>query len=132
MNNLLFNQESAMLSAVETLEQAEREEAKLDLLKAARKLCKPDYERYKANRKRANEKYQMSLDDNVFCIACIDYPNCPPCCFQSRDDECSCEGRVTQEGQCSHKIILRGGFCKADFERRHMRRSKVTGSLIGW
>ena len=79
------------MSAVENLEQAERGEANLDLLKAARKLCKPDYERYKSNRKRADEKYQMSIDGNVFCIACIDYPNCPPRRFQSRYDECSCE-----------------------------------------
>ena len=55
-----FDEESEMLNEIETLLQANRTEANLNLLKAARKLCKTDYKHYKANRKRADKLYQMS------------------------------------------------------------------------
>jgi len=112
MNKILFDQETEMLSEIETLVQAERSESNIDLLKAARKLCKFEYEAYHVNRKRSDELYQMYQDGDGICIACIEHPNAPPRRFTSIDDDCSCEERITKENQCCHLIKLRGDFLK--------------------
>ena len=109
-----------MLNEIETLLQANRADTNIDLPKVARKLCKADYEHYKANMKRAAKLYQISRYGDDLCIACIEYPNSPPRRFKSGEDECSCKERVTQEGQYPHNIKLRGGFCVADLDTRHM------------
>ena len=110
-NKILFDQETEMFSKIKRLKQAKRSETYIDLLKAARKLYRFEYEGYHANRKRSDKLYQMYQDGDEICIACFEHPNAPPRWFTLiGDDCCSCEERITKENQCCHKIKLRGEF----------------------
>ena len=71
-------------------------------------------------------------DDGKLLVRCIENPTADPRVFDSVDDDCDCEERVAFEGQCPHLIKVRGGFDITCFEKRHIRREKVVGSINGW
>ena len=133
-NKLLFDEQNMMATEIERLKQAQRTETNNDILKAAKKLCKAEYERYKANRLRADDSLLLYKDGDMYCIVCSDSDSTsePPRRFHAVDDECDCVERVAHESQCPHMIKLKEGFDANLFQLRHMRRTKVVGSLKGW
>ena len=135
MDKILGDAEDVMIGEIERLSQTQdMTESTVDLIKAARRLSKPDYQKYKARRKVADECLQISADDNGG-ITIVDITR--PATearhfFQSREDRCNCKDRITEESQCAHEIKLKGGFSEDAHLPRHFRRKKVTTSLLGW
>ena len=82
-----------------------------DLLKAAKVLCKDEYERFYENRKKAEQDYILYQHDNgEITIASTMHSHAPVGKFLFNSDDCDCEDRISQEGQCRHLMLLRGGF----------------------
>lgn len=131
-NKKLYDENTHMLNKIEELLQKEKSAINIDLIKAAKVLCKMEFERYHANRKRAEMLQMSESDDGKLLVRCIENPTADPRVFDSVDDDCDCEERVAFEGQCPHLIKVRGGFDITCFEKRHIRRKKVVGSINGW
>ena len=122
-----------MITEIERLQQAPRTAMSNDLLKAAKVLCKGEYERFYENKKKAEQDYILYQHDNgEIRIASTKHSDAPERIFLSYSDDCDCEDRISHQGQCRHLMLLWGGFCVECFEPRHFRRKKVTGSLNGW
>jgi hypothetical protein len=51
MNKMLADADNAMVGVIEELKNSKQSSRTIDLLKAANQLCRPEYERYKENRK---------------------------------------------------------------------------------
>jgi len=131
-NKQLYDENTHMLNKIEELLQKEKSAINIDLIKAAKVLCKMEFEDYHANRKRAEMLQMSESDDGKILVRCIENPTADPRVFDSVDDDCDCAERVAHERQCPHLIKVRGGFDITCFEKRHIRRQKVVGSINGW
>ena len=109
-----------------------------DLIKAASLLALPSYERYKCSAKRAlrdlvlHSDIDPTLQHPCYVIQSVRYPEAPPRVFQSKEQRCTCKGRVQELDQCAHEILLRGGFDPSYFLERHFSQDCIKGSLSGW
>ena len=109
-----------------------------DLIAAAKVLNKHVYDMFVKCYMRAREKLQMTnkYDDKsklqIICVRCIDYTNSKPRVFNTSFERCKCGTSVAFEAQCEHEIKVRDGFYVSYFQKRHMRRNQVKGSLNGW
>ena len=78
-----------MITKIERLRQAPRTAMNNDLLKAAKVLCKDEYERYYENKKKAEQDYILSQHDNgKIIIASTKHTNAPVRKFLSNSDDC--------------------------------------------
>ncbi len=59
MNKMLAHADNAMVGVIEELKNSKQSSRTIDLLKAANQLCRPEYERYKENRKRSDERLSI-------------------------------------------------------------------------
>ena len=132
MNKTLFNANTDIIIEKERLSTDFNIWRNVQLLKALGCLCLPEYHRFKENLRIAEEDLQIEVDGKeIQIISLISTPNI--CIFTSAMDKCTqCIMKITHQCQCAHEIKLRGGFCKEDFESRHFRRDRVSGSLSGW
>jgi hypothetical protein len=55
MSKMLADADNAMVGVIEELKNGKQSNKKIDLLKAAYALCKPEFKRYKDKRKRSDE-----------------------------------------------------------------------------
>ena len=131
-NRQLYIDEQARLNEIERLNQESNIEWNFDLKVACSKLSKLDYEMYKKNRQRADQSLLVTMIDGNMHVTSIEYPDAPARVFADVNGECYCKERVTKQIQCAHKIKIRGCFCANDFQVRHLRRTKVSGSIVGW
>jgi len=137
-NKDLFAEDLKMSVEVSRLEQLPSSKMTSDLIAAAKVLNKHAYDMFVKSYIRAREKLQMTneFDDEskmqIICVRCIDYPNSKPRVFNTSFDRCNCGTSVAFEAQCDHEIKVRDGFDVSYFQKRHMRRNQVKGSLNGW
>ena len=132
MNSVLYDAKLQICIERENIQQDVDSWRKIQLLKALDCLCLPEYTRFKANLKIAEEDLLIEVIDEKYVITSItSLPKMSS--FESTDEKCNlCQEKIAFMCQCPHEIKLRGGFCKTDFMEMHMRRDRVTGSLSGW
>jgi hypothetical protein len=134
MNRLLYDDEKLLVAECEKLRQLSRTSKNKDLFRAAHSLCRVEYEFYKKARKESVAELSLVTNDDGTFTVTSNKPNDEPIRFQSRDDSCmSCRESVSMQRQCKHEICLCGTlFVKDRWLIRHMRRSRMSRSIIGW
>ena len=132
MNEILFDAKLQMSIEREHLMHDEDSWRKVQLLKALDYLCLPEYTRFKANLKIAEEDLHIEEINGKSIITSIkSHPKIST--FDLMEDKCQqCNVKIAFMCQCAHEIKLRRGFCASDFLPMHMQRDRVSGSLTGW
>lgn len=121
MNKMLADADNAMVGVIEELKNGKQSNKKIDLLKAAYALCKPEFERYKDKRKRSDECLILQKDKVSEKVTVSDITNSlsKQRTFLSQGQRCDCNECITEETQCSHEIKFWGGFRPSLFQPRH-------------
>jgi len=138
-NERLFGMSQKMSVERANLEGQPATRDTLDLLKAARVLNLPSYERYKGKRQRAFKNYRLNpsyvdptTQQTCHAVFSTQYPDAPPRLFADISSRCRCQERLAEEDMCPHEILVNDGFNEDYFLPRHMAREFVSGSLDGW
>ena len=137
-NKDLFAEDLKMSVEVSRLQQLPLTKMTSNLIAAAKILNKHAYDMFVKSYIRARQKLQMTneyndeSDQEIICVRCIEYPNSSPRVFNTSFERCNCGTSVAFEAQCDHEIKVRDGFDVSYFQKRHMRRNQVKGSLNGW
>ena len=109
--------------------------AHLDLILASKHLCLLSYEKFKKRLIRLHAYKVIDIKDAVHenkkGVLSIDAPHKDPRIFNSVDDKCNCDVSTADNEQCVHSIKI-SGFRVDFFDKRHLQRKHVTGSLSGW
>ena len=109
-----------------------------DLRKAAKKLNHVAYKRYKLSQSRISEYSVTRIVDllttnPIVTVQSTRHPDAPPRTFLDLPGHrCNCEERCSELDMCVHEILGKGGFNVSLFEERHLTRTEVQGSLVGW
>ena len=138
-NKELFGNDQKMRVELSKLNAAPSTPSNEILKEAAAKLGLPDYLRFKGYLTRAFRDYDITntLDPESgtatgIQVCSIRYPDAFPRKFLFDSNmRCVCTERVADQGMCPHEIRA-FGFDVNKFEKRHLRRIRVTGSLTGW
>ena len=134
MNRLLYEDEKLLMTECETLSQMAPTARSADLLRAARVLCRMEYEFYKRARRESLLELSLSVEADGTLAVNSNKPDIAPVFFQSREGRCvSCKDSTAMERQCKHEICLTGSrFEKARWLLRQKRRSRLSRSVTGW
>ena len=73
-SKLLHGENTHMLNEIEELLQKEKSAINIDLIKAAKVLCKMEFERHHANRKRSELLQVNGDEDGKLLVRCVENP----------------------------------------------------------
>ncbi|KAL7544230.1 hypothetical protein ACHAWF_016691 [Thalassiosira exigua] len=138
-NHILFGYSQKLRVIVADLKSDTQVTETVDLLQAASHLGYPEFQRYKANRTRSDERNHKTTDRNeetgqtVTVVSSVENASRVERRFSvDLQERCSCTRRKELQEMCEHEICAYDGFSTTLFEERHFRRDRVTGSLEGW
>ena len=138
-NEQLFNDDISMRMEIDRLRAEQQTPGTRDFIKAATKLGKATYVRYKQARSRISEykrdvqfNHHQESQSETIVITSIINPDAPPRVFHSRMERCSCRARIVKEEMCTHEVRAWGSFQADLFVEQHFKRTRVTEPLNGW
>ena len=103
-----------------------------DLMVVAKKLSEVEYDAYVKNRRKADNKYKIEVDDEGrYVVKSLEFVDAPPRFFGDKQNRCNCWERIAEERMCCHEIKLHGHFVEELYLERHFRRANVGRSFDG-
>ena len=96
------------------------------------------YKRYKLSQSQISEYLvtrivDLLITNPIVTVQSTRHPDAPPRTFLDLPGHrCNCEERCSELDMCVHEILGKGGFNVGLFEERHLTRTEVQGSLVGW
>ena len=84
-----------------------------DLIVVAGKLSELEYDAYVRNRRKADNKYSIKVDDEGrYVVKSLECEDAPPRYFWDKQNRCNCWERIAEERMCCHEKSFMGTLLK--------------------